>query len=196
MSTTELFVELLIIGIGAAIWVVLLIFSAFGYSWFALEDWLSIAALIPSLAIIYVLGIVIDRLCDRLFEPIWQTPIYQQYYDSRRAYFDDRRILYFYGKNLANLLEYGRSRLRICRGWSLNSVLIAISLNIFVWSQTFQTATRVKVTIFGTSAFLLFAFANWYVWLVLVKQSYRRVKEQSAFIRKQLSMEPSTKFDE
>ena len=31
MNTTDLFVELIIIGIGGAIWLLLLIFSVFGY---------------------------------------------------------------------------------------------------------------------------------------------------------------------
>ncbi|NJN21306.1 MAG: hypothetical protein HC812_09070 [Leptolyngbya sp. RL_3_1] len=68
MSTTDLFVELLIIGVGAAIGLFLLVLTVFGYGWLAWDGLLSLPALLPILAIVYVLGIVVDRFSDRLFE--------------------------------------------------------------------------------------------------------------------------------
>jgi len=38
MGTTDLFVELIVIGIGATAWVVLATFSIFGYEWAPLEQ--------------------------------------------------------------------------------------------------------------------------------------------------------------
>ena len=38
MSTTDLFVDLMVIGIGAAIWLILLIFSIFGYEWVPVDQ--------------------------------------------------------------------------------------------------------------------------------------------------------------
>ena len=183
MSTTELFVELLIIGIGAAIWIVLLLLSVFGISWLPSEALLSVTALIPALAVVYVLGIVVDRLCDRLFELIWRESLFRQYYDNRQAYYDDRRILYLYGAGLAQLLEYGRSRLRICRGWAVNALLIALSLNLFAWTQIANGAVRLKVSLGGTLLLLLFAYANWYAWSQLTVTTYRKIQQQAAFIR-------------
>ena len=60
MSTTSLFVELIVVGVGAAIWLTLLTLALFGYGWVQVpaDKALSIPAAIPILAVVYVLGIV------------------------------------------------------------------------------------------------------------------------------------------
>ena len=68
MSTTNLFVELIVIGIGAAIWVVLAALAVFGYSWVPLDQVFSTFAAAPFLGVVYVLGIILDRVADAVFE--------------------------------------------------------------------------------------------------------------------------------
>ena len=71
MSTTNLFVELVVIGVGVFIWVVLFVFSVIGMDWIRISDTLLISSAIPALAFIYVLGIVWDRFIDYLFDRFW-----------------------------------------------------------------------------------------------------------------------------
>lgn len=190
MSTTDLFVELLIIGVGAAIGLFLLVLTVFGYGWLAWDGLLSLPALLPILAIVYVLGIVVDGFSDRLFEKIWHDNLFRHYYTDRQTYFNDRRTLYLHAKNLADLLEYGRSRLRICRGWTVNSVLILISLNLFIWTQVPNGALRLKASLFSTLALAGFAYGNWSTWRILTLNSYRKIRQQSDFVRQQRQQFP------
>jgi hypothetical protein len=68
MGTTNLFVELVVIGIGAAIWIVEIILACFGYEWIDAKYFQSTLATVVSVALVYILGIVLDRIADGLFE--------------------------------------------------------------------------------------------------------------------------------
>ena len=67
MSTTNLFVELIVIGLGAAIWVTLLVLAALGLDTRTVlglaENTVILAWTVP---VVYLLGIVTDRLADGL----------------------------------------------------------------------------------------------------------------------------------
>lgn len=92
-------------------------------------------------------------------------------------------MIYTRADRLGNLLEYGRSRLRICRGWTLNTVLILISLNGFIWTQVGDRRWKARLAIFCSIAVGLFAVGNWFAWRQLSMANYRKVREQSAFLR-------------
>jgi hypothetical protein len=183
MGTTDLFVELIVIGIGGATWLLLLIFSAFGYDWVPLDQMFSLAALIPFLSIVYVLGIVVDRLADTAFGKLWDSSLREKVYAKEDEYLNDKRLIYIHPGRLGDLLEYGRSRLRICRGWTLNALLTLVSLDIFVWTRVTDASWRLKLTIFGSLALALFALGNWFSWRQLSLASYHKIKRQSTFLR-------------
>ena len=89
MSTTVLFVELLIIGFQGGVWILLLIFSVFGYNWLlelqstGISDWQTlITALL--LSMFYVLGIMIDRTADAIFSG-WSQRIKQTVFPNSTA---------------------------------------------------------------------------------------------------------------
>jgi hypothetical protein len=183
MSTTDLFVELIIIGIGTAIWLFLLLLSVFGYDWIPLEEASSLAALIPALSVVYVLGIVIDRVADTVFDKLWNPSHLRKVYDKQEEYFDDKQLIYIHPGRLGNLMEYGRSRLRICRGWALNGALILVSLNIFIWTRIHDYYLRPKLSVFCSLIIGLFTYGNWFSWRQLNLTNYRKVQKQSAFLR-------------
>jgi hypothetical protein len=81
-----------------------------------------------------------------------------------------------------NSQSHGRSRLRICRGWALNAVLIAVALNLFIWIRLSRSAVAPLLSLFGAVTILLFALASWYTWKKLTVTEYRKVKEQAAFL--------------
>jgi hypothetical protein len=183
MGTTDLFVELIVIGIGGVIWLLLLIFSAFGYDWVPLDEAFSLVALLPFLSIIYVMGIIIDRLADTAFDRPWDSSLRKKVYAQDAEYASDKYLIYIHSGLLGDLLEYGRSRLRICRGWTLNTLLTLVSLDIFIWTRVTGTSLRLRLTIFGSLALALFALCNWFSWRQLSLASYYKIKRQSAFLR-------------
>jgi hypothetical protein len=159
MSTTDLFVELIIIGIGALLWIPLTLLSIFGYSWVPLEVWatsldqlLTIVALIPALSITYVLGILVDRLGDRTFQG-WDKRIRNKCFSDPADYQRARTIIYNQSESLSNWFQYGRSRLRICRGWAVNSVLCVLGLNLFTWSRVPGDYPRMQLALLGSLFF-------------------------------------------
>ena len=67
MNTTNLFVEVIVSGVGAAIWVCLLVLLLFDVDLSALVALSAMPVLaIPALAVVYLLGILTDRLSDVL----------------------------------------------------------------------------------------------------------------------------------
>lgn len=85
MSTTDLFVELMVIGIGASIWLILFIFSIFGYEWVPVDRVASLFALIPVAAVVYVLGIIVDRIADTIFEKLWGQTLCEKVYKTKKS---------------------------------------------------------------------------------------------------------------
>ena len=183
MNTTDLFVELIITGIGALAWLILLFFSAFGVSSIEVDKLVSVPVLIPLLSLAYVLGIVIDRVSDSLFENLWGKKLFGQFYKNRTDYFDDRTYIYVHAAKLADLMEYGRSRMRICRGSALNAVLLLVSLNLFTWTQIADVALRWRISLFGSLFWIALACGTWFTWYRLTLNNHRRAKEQAEFLR-------------
>lgn len=183
MGTTDLFVELVVIGIGASVWIVLATFGIFGYAWVPLDKLFSVPALIPFLSLVYIMGIITDRIADVLFEAIWTSTIQKKYYSSSDASRDDRRLIYSKNEYLANLIEYGRSRLRISRGWAFNAVLILIAANFFISAQVSDHELQIKLYIWVNALTGFIAFFSWYTWYKLLDTQYRRLKDDADFIR-------------
>lgn len=182
MNTTNLFVELIVIGVGAIIWLILFVFSVFGYAWVPTDYLLSSFAAIPILAVVYVLGIISDRVADTVFDWIWSDNLQKPYFKGRPEYYNARRIILTRSERLSDLLEYGRSRLRICRGWAFNSILIIISLNTFIWANFSNSSFAISISVFGSISLLVIAFGAWFAWRNLTKNEYRKIKEQAEFI--------------
>jgi len=183
MGTTDLFVELIVIGIGAFIWIVLATFSIFGYKWVPLDQLFSVSAIIPFLSIVYIVGIVTDRIADVLFDAIWGSRILSKHYADLNLARQDRRLIYSKDEYLANLIEYGRSRLRICRGWAFNALLIIIASNFFISTQISDDYLKTKLFVWVNLLIGFIAFFSWYSWYQLSGTQYRRVKGDADFIR-------------
>jgi len=80
-------------------------------------------------------------------------------------------------------LEYGRSRLRVCRGWTLNFVLIAVSMILFLYVRLPDQVVQlgiIAIVVFGTLA----AATGW-TWYQLITTEYAQVKAQAKFLSEQ-----------
>jgi hypothetical protein len=87
MSTTTLFVELVVIGAGAAGWLLLLVLAILNPG--AVPEGIvkpSTELLIAALPGVYVLGIVTDRIADALFEHLFVRGMRDRYFPVTSEY--------------------------------------------------------------------------------------------------------------
>jgi len=183
VSTTNLFVELVVIGMGSALWACLLCCTVCGYGWLNSVP-LSPVLVLPGLVVVYVLGIVFDRVSDWLFG-VWDDHLRVSIHGSVANYRRARILLYAEGSKAAcALFDYNKSRIRIARAWSLDLFLCAVTAPVFVSRQldSIQTGKRIAV---GTSLFLAFlvvAFLTLWAWYRLVSNDYERLRETGDYL--------------
>ncbi|MCA9249054.1 MAG: hypothetical protein KDA42_18155 [Planctomycetales bacterium] len=185
MSTTNLFVELLVIGVGAACWVALGLASVAGIGWIESDVLQSYPALAVMLALVYVLGIISDRVADWLFDIFFSGRIRSCYFEEKRDYQDARRLVISNSTRLADMHEYGRTRIRICRGWSLNAAMMAVCWCLFIETQAAGHPWRNEALAFGLGGFGLLSVAAWWSWQMLCAMEYLKIREHAEFLRGQ-----------
>ncbi|MEW5939967.1 MAG: hypothetical protein AB1750_09920 [Chloroflexota bacterium] len=186
MATTLIFAELLITGIQVSIWIFILVVNVFGTEWMAtldaskIKDWQTLLAII-GLSIVYVLGIVFDRLADSLFL-IWDRRIAKNKYPDIESF----SILRFeVGKDNPDLsaqFEYTRSRLRLSRSTALNFAIITVLLIIFgiIRLPDNSSINRVTfITFVGITGSLLTLFSV-YAWHRLMTQHFNFLQKYSS----------------
>lgn len=191
MNTTSFFVELIVIGVGAAIWIALAVLSVFGTTWLSSGSFgkdLGVQLLVPSLSVVYVLGIITDRAADWVFGP-WSRALQQRAFGSAEEYYRARTTLYARFAALTDLYEYGRTRLRICRGWALNAALILIAFDVFAARQI-SAYPRGPLWVTGTVGFGLLALSALMAWRGLTVQEVARLHHQSRLLASDKEQEP------
>ncbi len=196
MNTTNLFVELVMIGVGAIIWVIMLLMTVLGYQPFCdllvyikqmeLGEMSVLVGAIPVFSVIYVLGIVTDRVANGIFDQLWGKKLKSECFktqneeQARVQLFEKRHIIYTQSEYLSVKLEYGRSRLRVCRGWTLNSVLILVCTLLFLWTQLSDDSQMLKLSAIITLFWGGLAGATWWTWRKLIITEYQQINKQAA----------------
>jgi hypothetical protein len=156
MTTTAVFAEVLVAGIEATVWLVLLAFAIaqpdkFDISRLApLKEW---AVLITTftLALAYAIGIIVDRVADTLFKAFFRktpsdVPMMRLQVLAR-------------GDKVTDFVEYIRSRIRVSRATMVNLAVTAIVLPVFLRRCTAATSLQivaaflVLVALTGVAAF-------------------------------------------
>lgn len=184
MATTNLFVELVVIGVGAAAWVAMLAAGVFGIDWID-PAWLqNYAVLVVLLAVVYLLGIISDRMADVIFDRLFSGPLRTRYFTSKREYQDARRMVFDLSGRLADMHEYGRTRIRICRGWTVNAALIVVSANFLLVRQFAMASWYSAAAIAATVGFGLLSLASWSSWQMLCATEYLKIRENAEYLRR------------
>jgi len=200
MSTTSLFVELLIIGAGATVWVALFLFAVVGFPTEASalqnlvkdsESLLFMAA--PAfIAFTYLLGIIVDRWADTLFGNFARRQdtdggffMFKTKEEAREA----RTFLYERSSALRDLFEYGRSRLRVCRGWGLNAALTGPAALLVIWIQLPPDAPRILFTVVTVVGCGLLAMGCYRAWKNLLRGESARLFAQYNQLHAELKAE-------
>jgi len=139
MSTTTVFVELLIIGLESLVWLALLISSLFGLDWVptivSTFEKADVFATIAVIGLAYIVGIVVDEICDSLIEP-WAKRIRDSVQnDTKLKMWDIQAYVFSHSEVATSQLGYMRSRLRILRSSIFNIILVVVFALVFLWTR-------------------------------------------------------------
>ncbi len=139
MSTTVVFVEFLIAGMQASVWLVLIFFSIFGLEPISrvsaiVHDFSALSTLVL-IALWYTLGIIIDQIGNVIFTllnipSVLARGAFIRWLLDNRPVLTARTAVLAEAGNVAAFLDYNRSRIRIMRATTLNFCMIEISLGI------------------------------------------------------------------
>jgi hypothetical protein len=154
MATTELFAEILLVGLLATPWAVIAL------SWLrplpTLPDvggWAVVLTAVV-LALLYALGIVVDRLGDVLFEK-WDEGIsrsvrHELAFPNHETLSRPEvrfRVMAAARESIVEYLDYARSRRRVARGLAFNSVLLAVVGLADLFRHQFLRSPTIFVTL-------------------------------------------------
>ena len=187
MNTTNYILELFIAGVSTIIWVILLLFAFWGdpiltyYKLLGETDKLLLAFV--AAPIIYVFGVIVDRLVDSFFDIYNNKSLREKYFLSEEEYRTARSKIYLQSDSLTNLFEYGRVRIRICRNWIFNGSLILISGAIFIINLNgIPSLIKIKVAGFFV-IFMIGSIASAFVaWRDLNIKEFNFLKIQSEIL--------------
>ncbi len=181
MATTNVFAELLIIGIETMAWIALMIFSLWGYSWVDFAIFNNLVIAIPLAATAYVLGIMMDRVSDGLLAKP-DHAIRRNVLGERAAKSFSQLRSYILARSpyLSSDLDYLRSRLRIMRSSTINFGFLALTGAAFILTRL-EAAANVKywAAAFTFFAGMLLSSLSYYAWNISSLTYYLRL--QTAF---------------
>ncbi|MFB7058714.1 hypothetical protein ACFCXT_37025 [Streptomyces vinaceus] len=128
-----------------------------------------------ALAFSYALGILVDRGADVLLASKRRV-IRAQYFDSNADY-DRARQFISTRPELVARADYARSRMRICRGWTLNSILLFGALAFLLGRCHFEARSVLIVVSVATGGILGFGF--YVAWRNITVTSYAKLAHQA-----------------
>lgn len=180
MATTQLFVELLVIGIGVAIWLGFLLASLFRVQRGSPFPDLGAANLTALLGTAYVLGILVDRAAYSAFRPMERRHRNRVFGETPKPSVDDReRFILVNSSSLREQILYNRSRLRICRSWILNFALISVFSSVWAIQQAAW-----DVILIAAGALLLCLMAA-YTANRLARDHYNNIRHSYEFLQQE-----------
>ncbi len=127
MTTTALFVELLVGGVQTLVWVTLLTLACCGPDHIeGIIAQQSLGSGVILILLAYAIGVVFDRLWDLVLKPI-DRMIRKRIAPEPGRVDRIRALLFSKDETKVSFVEYIRSRMRIARATVCNSVMIAVS---------------------------------------------------------------------
>jgi len=172
MNTTNIFVELVVVGFHTLLWIGLVILALVGYQNLDLEKLLTINLAVPILAMAYILGILIDRLSDFVFisQDLKMRPAKEK--ADLPSFLTMRYYILHKSSDIYAQLEYTRSRLRIARASVFNFAFTTIAVLLFIWLQlgkSFLVSSLIVACIVALAIGAILIFASYQAWSGLIK---------------------------
>ncbi|MFG3016156.1 hypothetical protein ACGFZB_38060 [Streptomyces cinerochromogenes] len=177
-AATAMFVEVLVVGIGFVTGLAMLAAAAAGPQTTAKAA--PVAGSTPAagvgLAAAYALGILADRAADKALARV-RRRLRHTTFPSDSAYAQARLALAAV-PSLVTLADYARSRMRICRGWILNTALLTVAGDLLLlrYDVEHRTLLLTLTTILGVAV-----TAGFYLsWHTITATGYRKLAQQTA----------------
>ena len=172
MNTTNIFVELVVIGFHSLFGIGIIVLALAGYRNLDTEKLLTINLALPVLALAYILGILIDRVSDRIFisQDYKMRPSGSK--EDLPSFLTMRYYILHKSSDIYAQLEYIRSRLRIARASIFNFILLTIASLLFVWLQFGKSYPAQHLFIVSIIILIIGAvltIASYQSWIGLVK---------------------------
>ena len=184
MKSYQYFIELLIAGAGTFIWILLLAVDVFGVEWFKVEyamlqkmsDGVFFTMVLLLFPFLYVSGIITDRVSDFFFDKVANIKVAKKMMDSKEEYQLTKARIFMSSTNLRDLYEYGRMRSRICRDWTLNSILILLASNYLIWMGNVVESGQLRISLFVSGLLITSSVIAFLTWRNLIRKEYRFIK--------------------
>ncbi|MEU0195958.1 hypothetical protein ABZ250_40100 [Streptomyces afghaniensis] len=178
VAATAMFIEVLVVGIGFLTGLCILTAAIAGP-----DNTRKLApvggtplAAGAALAFAYALGILIDRAADTALTPA-RRKLRAQSFPTSAAY-AQARIKLTESPTLVARADYARSRLRICRGWVLNCILITLATDLALWRYSVEHRAVLLTT---TNVLGVLAALGFYLsWHTITATGYRKLAIQTA----------------
>ncbi|MET8647675.1 hypothetical protein [Streptomyces sp. NPDC004675] len=175
-AATAMFVEVLVVGIGFVTGLAMLAAAAAGP-----QNTAKAAPVVGStpaagvgLAAAYALGILVDRAADKALAGV-RRRLRHATFPSDSVYAQARLALATV-PSLVALADYARSRMRICRGWILNTALLTVAGDLLLlrYDVEHRTLLLALTTILGVGL-----TAGFYLsWRTITVTGYRKLAQQ------------------
>ena len=175
IAATALFIEVLVVGVGASGAAFITACAVFGVRRVAEVgkiDGTVLAAI--GVSVSYILGIIVDRGADFLLRKPSEA-CRMRHFDTDADYDAARRLVHADPVSLGKY-EYSRSRMRVCRGWVLNWA--ALALAFIVWNIRDSDVNAGHGAVAISVCFLLaLCLASYIAWLSIVRSAMRELAE-------------------
>jgi hypothetical protein len=182
------FAELLVAGIQASVWVVFLAAAVLGTGWISrslFAGWELLLGLVV-LAFVYALGVVVDRIADRVFNhsdrAIRKDLLGEENVSEVGAW---RLEVMARKPELAADLSYARSRGRILRATTLNFFLITGTGCLFVLTRTTLVISAENWVRFSFVILLALGLVgiSYWSWAATTKTQYTQLRRMHSLLR-------------
>lgn len=160
MATTQLYVELIIIGLESAIGLYFVLINILGADKIKslLTDLNTMPAIVIFVGIFYILGLIFDRFSDLVFQR-WENRL------RKRSGLQAKSVMLLLLKtNQYDFLMFTRNRIRIIRSTAINTIFILITALIYILKNV--QAHRVSLIMFS----LLFGLFIFIICILSYKQ--------------------------
>jgi hypothetical protein len=135
LTSIGFFLEVAIVGAGATAWVSLAVLTFTGYRWITPALLEADGLLLLAIPTAVILGIIVDEIGDEVAR-LWKGRIREDMLGEDHA---DRLVTLRQGAFKSpydrQALEYARKRLRIARGWVVNSAALTFWFIVFVYCR-------------------------------------------------------------
>ncbi|MFD4794647.1 hypothetical protein [Streptomyces anulatus] len=172
-----MFVEVLVVGIGSLTALVVFLVALGGAKNASHLAPLAESTVIAGLALAfaYALGILMDRGADSVLTSK-RRRLRARYFASSAIYAEARRAISL-NPDLVARADYARSRMRICRGWVFNSLLLFVAIDFAI--MRFPLEGRILLISATTAIGALLVLGFYVAWRNITLTSYRKLALQA-----------------